>query len=153
MKKNLLNHIILIKDKLFNAREHNKIRSRVLKNCENNAYPFAQIYFDSISADSTGTISAKVYLDYGPEITIDSLQIIGKSANGVEQKTKISRKFLANYLDLKKGDPYNEEQILKINKKSKDKSNNKSKENPNKKSKKKNNKKSKQKINKKSSKK
>jgi outer membrane protein assembly factor BamA len=108
---------LLLKDKLFNARELNKIRSRVLKNCENNAYPFAQIYFDSISADSTGTISAKVYLDYGPEITMDSLQIIGKSANGLEQKTKISRKFLANYLDLKKGDPYNEEQILKINKK------------------------------------
>ena len=108
---------LLLSEKVFQARELNKIRTRVLKHCENNAYPFAQIYFDSISADSTGSISAKVYLDYGPEIIMDSLQILGKSINGAEQKTKISRKFLANYLDLKKGEPYSEEQILKINKK------------------------------------
>lgn len=108
---------VLLKDKTFNAKELNKIRSRVLKNCENNAYPFAQIFFDSISADSTGIISAKVFLDYGPEILMDSLQIIGKTVNGIEQKVKISRKLLANYLDLKKADPYSEEQILKINKK------------------------------------
>ena len=108
---------VLLKDKTFNANELNKVQTRVLKNCENNAYPFAQIYFDSIGADSLGTISAKVFLDYGPEILMDSLQIIGKTLNGIEQKVKISRKFLANYLDLKKADPYSEEQILKINKK------------------------------------
>ena len=108
---------VLLKDKTFNAKELNKIRSRVLKNCENNAYPFAHIYFDSISADSTGIISAKVFLDYCPEILMDSLQIIGKTVNGIEQKVKISRKLLANYLDLKKSNPYSEEQILKINKK------------------------------------
>lgn len=108
---------VFLSQKPYQLKEINKIRSTILKNCENNGYPFAAVFFDSIIADTSGIVSGKVFLDYGPEITIDSIQIIGKTVNGTEQKVRISNKFIRNYLGLKKGSSYSEEEIRKINKK------------------------------------
>ena len=74
---------LIIKQKKYSNKEISKLRNRILTVCENNGYPFANVYFDSIEADSGGTLSAMVFLDYGPQILLDSLEIIPKTINGV----------------------------------------------------------------------
>jgi outer membrane protein assembly factor BamA len=111
---------ILLSDKPFNLKDLSKLQGKVLSNCENNGYPFAELWIDSISADTMGALRAKIFLDYGPKILIDSLQVIGKSTDGKELKVRISKKFLNNYLGLKKGAVYDESQILKISKRIKE---------------------------------
>ncbi len=82
---------------------------RVLKNTqiwyENNGYPFARIFLDSIEIHS-GEAEAKICAQSGTLNTIDSLSWRGTA--------KISKVFLYNYLGIKPGDVYNEQVILQI---------------------------------------
>jgi len=107
---------VLLRNKVFYYKDLAKIQSKVLIQCENNGYPFAYTWLDSIRADTSGAIAARIYLDYGPAISIDSLQVIGKTIDGTIQKVRISKRYLSSYLGLKKGMTYNEEQIRKIKK-------------------------------------
>lgn len=81
------------------------IKQKILRECENNGYPFASVRLDSFS-NSGNTWSAKVFLEKHDLIRIDTVRIFGK--------TKTKRVFLKNYLGLKTNKPYNESNIKKI---------------------------------------
>lgn len=119
--KELLNAVglkdILIKNRKFNYRELKKIQDLLLTNFERNGYPFAMIWLDSTDVKLEGELTAKLNLDYGPEITMDSIRIERKTNEDKRSKLRISKKYLENYLDLKQNSPYDESVVLKIKKK------------------------------------
>jgi len=82
---------------------------RVLRNTqrwyENNGYPFARIFLDSIEIRDK-VAQARLCAQSGSLNTIDSLSWRGSA--------KISKVFLYNYLGIKPGDVYNEQAILQI---------------------------------------
>lgn len=75
---------------------------RMLQYLEQNGYPFARIYLDSIAAD-TQTLSARLILDKGDFIRFDTMEVIGDAA--------VKGWFLARYLGIRKDAPYNEQLI------------------------------------------
>ncbi len=72
---------------------------------ENTGYPFASAWLDSVSI-GTDHITAKLKIERGPAIQIDSIKVIGN--------TKISSRYLENYLQIKPGDAYSEKLIREI---------------------------------------
>lgn len=83
------------------------VKENILKNLENNGYPFAKIIADSIVMnDSVLNISYAV--DNGKLISIDSFLNYGNS--------KITKGFIQNYLLLKSKHPYNEQKVKNIDK-------------------------------------
>lgn len=75
---------------------------------ENNGYPFAKIYLDSISLIED-SVNASLMIDKGPFYKIDSIRVYGNA--------KISNTFLQHYLDIPNGSVYNREKLLRISKK------------------------------------
>jgi len=75
---------------------------------ENNGYPFAKIYLDSISLIED-SVNASLMIDKGPFYKIDSIRVYGNA--------KISNTFLQHYLDIPNGSVYNREKLLLISKK------------------------------------
>ncbi len=80
----------------------------MLSELENEGYPFAKIYFDSIII-SNNKIDGKLVIDKGKYIFVDSLLVKGN--------TNVKKHFLYKYLKIKPKDPYNEQLIIKIDKK------------------------------------
>ena len=72
---------------------------------ENSGYPFSKNWLDSLKI-SEEKISAKLMVDKGKLIIIDSFQIAGNA--------KISKHFIQNYLEIKNGSLYNKSKIAKI---------------------------------------
>ena len=105
---------LIFKNRIFSLKELSIFQSKILKFKENNGFPFTYIFLDSIQILNDSLISAKIYLDQGPEIRIDSFQIEAKIKDNNPQKIRISKKYLMNYLGIKKGSLYNEEQIIKL---------------------------------------
>lgn len=100
-------------DKLFADRPINfdqlkGFQERMLIYLENNGYPFAKIFLDSIRlfADS---VNANLIVDKGPLYKIDSIRIYGNA--------RISNEFLQRYLEIPNGSIYNREKLLRISKK------------------------------------
>lgn len=79
--------------------------NQVLRNFENNGFPFASIQLDSILIEKE-SIRANVLLNKGELFVYDSIYLSGNSA--------LSRTFLEKYLHIEKGTPYSEEVIRKI---------------------------------------
>lgn len=79
---------------------------KILSNAENNGYPFAQIYLDSLQIQGA---NIQAILQYLPQkrITIDSVLI---QSNDV----KINKKYIYNFFNIHKNDFYNESKIQKI---------------------------------------
>ncbi len=75
---------------------------------ENNGYPFARVYFDSLSI-SRQEISGKLVSDLGDYVVIDSVIIKGGA--------KTSKQFVLRQIGIAKGQVYNESQIKKIDSK------------------------------------
>ena len=94
----------LFRGKTFNFQELVKIEEQLLKTAENSGYPFAAVYLDSIAV-AEGKVEACLMLNKGPAVFWDSLQVSG----GV----KISNAYLANYLGIKKDQPYSRKTLLK----------------------------------------
>ncbi len=88
-----------------------KLEDDLLRWYENNGYPFARVWLDSISINQN-KVNAKLFADKKNLITIDSL-IIPEDAN-------VSRGFAENYLDMKKGDVYDERKIRDVQKRVRD---------------------------------
>jgi outer membrane protein assembly factor BamA len=80
-------------------------QDRMLDWLENNGYPFAKIYLDSIQLDNE-KVSANLVIDKGPLYKIDSTRIFGTA--------KISNYFLQHYLDIKNGSIYSRNKIVRI---------------------------------------
>jgi outer membrane protein assembly factor BamA len=82
-----------------------EIEERLLSYAENNGYPFARVWLDSMVIEHAD-ISAALMLQTGAVFLIDSLHTEGGA--------KISSRFLENYLDFRKGAIFSREKVLKM---------------------------------------
>ena len=89
----------------------NNLNNTLLSFYENNGYPFAEVWLDSLHAFDQ-EITVKVYTSPNQNIFIDTLRLVG---NG-----KINQGFLTSYLGIKKNQNYNESKVLSINKRLED---------------------------------
>ena len=69
-------------------------QQQLLNYMENNGYPFAKIFLDSISIENN-ELSGILKIDRGPLYKIDSIRIIGSA--------KVSTDFLQRYLNIPNG--------------------------------------------------
>ncbi len=83
-------------------------QEKILVYLENNGYPFATVYLDSLQNEDE-KISALLKVEKGHQYKIDSIKINGD--------VKISNTFLQKYLDLPDGSLYDREKLKRISKK------------------------------------
>lgn len=96
-------------NKKFNSLEDLSSISEILINYyENNGFPFATVSIDSVSFLNE-EIHARIKSDRGVFYKIDSIHVEGAA--------KIKNKFLARYLNIKSGSPYNKEKLRTVDKK------------------------------------
>ncbi len=82
-----------------------QLQDELLKSAENNGYPFAQVGIDSIRILQE-KVWANLYLKKGQFVAIEKLEIEGS--------LRLSEAYLAHYLGIKAGSPYNHAQILRL---------------------------------------
>ncbi len=87
------------------AKEIFDIEDRLLNYAENNGYPFARVWLDSVTARS-GEVSAALMMKTGAVFILDSVRTEGTA--------KIGLRFLENYLDFRKGAVFSRAKVLKI---------------------------------------
>ena len=92
-------------DKPFHYRELKNLQEKLLVYAENNGFPFAQIWLDSISIHEN-KIAARLYMNRNQPIVFEVIS--------VETETKISENYLSGYLGIKPGDLYEEGKVKKI---------------------------------------
>ena len=90
----------LIPENLARAQE------RLLEQFENNGYPFARVYLDSLQWLDKDQVQAFCFVNRGPLIVFDEIK--------VEGDVKISKAYLENYLGIKEGMPYSRAKILRM---------------------------------------
>lgn len=95
----------LYNDKPFRFIELEKLKESIVEQAENNGYPFASVFLDSIYFYKN-KIAAKLFLEKGKPIFFDSLNWKGD--------IKISESYLRNYLGIHEGEPYSRKKILQI---------------------------------------
>lgn len=83
-----------------------QLEEDILMQAENNGYPFASVYLDSIEVQPIGGVSAVLHIERGRFFTFKQLKITGD--------VKLPSAYLPNYLGLKTGSPYNRAQVLRI---------------------------------------
>jgi outer membrane protein assembly factor BamA len=81
------------------------IEERLLNYAENNGYPFARVWLDSLVAEN-GTVSAALMMKTGSVFVLDSIYTEGSS--------KINSRFLENYLDFRRGAIFSRAKVLKV---------------------------------------
>jgi outer membrane protein assembly factor BamA len=84
------------------------LQEKMLRYLENNGYPFAKIFLDSLQLQQD-SVSAQLKVEKGPLYRIDSIRIFGEA--------KVSNNFLQHYLDILNGSIYSREKLLRISKK------------------------------------
>ncbi len=94
--------------KLLNMQQLQTVEERILKYYENNGYPFATIYLDSILLNDD-RMDAQLKAQKGPLYHLDSIRVFGKA--------RISKKFLYHYLGLPKGGLYSRDKLEQVSKK------------------------------------
>ncbi len=92
-------------DKPMDFQQVQQWQERILGYLENNGYPFARVYLDSLQIEQE-KVTAKLRLDKGPIYKIDSIRVFGNA--------KISNEFLQRYLDIRNGSTFNKEKLLRI---------------------------------------
>lgn len=95
----------LYTNKPFSYQEVVKLQESLLEYAENNGYPFAQVWLDSIQINGR-QLSASIHMEKGQLVLIKELSIEGTA--------EISKVYLENYLGLKPGSLYNRSKILRI---------------------------------------
>jgi outer membrane protein assembly factor BamA len=86
----------------FSPERLGKVFNKALTYFENNGFPFAVVQLDSVEIENQ-LISGVVKIDQGPFVQFDSLNLIGD--------LKIRESYIANYIGIKEGKPYNERAI------------------------------------------
>jgi outer membrane protein assembly factor BamA len=86
-------------------------QEQILNYLENNGYPFAQVFLDSIIIQGND-VEALLKINRGYLYKLDSIQVLGNA--------KISKDFLQRYLDLPNGSIYSKSKILAVSKKIKE---------------------------------
>jgi outer membrane protein assembly factor BamA len=92
-------------NKLLNMEQLQKIKLRLLSYYENNGYPFAQVFLDSIRLEEE-RINALLKVNKGPLYHIDSIRIYGSA--------KITKNFLQHYLSISNGSLFNKEKLSQV---------------------------------------
>lgn len=114
IRKNNIDEIFLegtgLKDKLkknqpFNPDRNKKWLDIILRNCENNGYPFATLRFENVVYDQN-KISAELELVKNKLTKIDSIIIKGNAT--------IAPFYIYNYIDIKPGSIYNESKLRRV---------------------------------------
>ena len=94
-------------NKPFNINQLGNIKKGLLNYYENNGYPFAAVFLDSIFLKDTA-MAATLIVKKGPLYHIDSISVKGK--------IKISNSFLQHYLSIPNGSIYNKEKLNQVSK-------------------------------------
>lgn len=81
-------------------------QDKIISYLENNGYPFAKIWLDSVQVETPEQVRAQLYLEKGPSYHIDSIRVNGT--------TKISNDFLQRYLELPNGSVFSKEKLLRV---------------------------------------
>ena len=95
----------LYSGKPFHFKEVRKLQESLLSYAEDNGYPFAAVWLDSIEVKN-GEIAAQLFMRKNKLILIDEVKVTGNA--------KVSQAYLTNYLGIKKGTLYSKSKILKI---------------------------------------
>ncbi len=95
-------------DKPMDFTQLHNWQERCLDYLENNGYPFARIFLDSLQLD-TDKVNAIVKVDKGLLYKIDSIRVFGNA--------KITSTYLQRYLDIPNGSRYEKEKLMRINQK------------------------------------
>lgn len=82
-------------------------QDRILTYLENNGYPFAKVYLDSIQVNED-KISAQLRVDKGFRYKVDSIRVYGNA--------KISNSYLQRYLEIPNGSAYSREKLARVSK-------------------------------------
>jgi outer membrane protein assembly factor BamA len=85
--------------------QFNSLRKKPVRYLENNGFPFAKLMLDSVEI-TDGALSAKLTIDNGPLVRIDSVVINGN--------LEIRKSYITNYIGIKEGSLYNESAIKAI---------------------------------------
>ncbi len=93
------------KNKPFSFSAFKNLTTRLLQYYENNGYPFASVYLDSIKL-SEKEVSGILTVDKKQLFTIDTIRLVGTKV--------ISNTYVESYIDIKKGDFYNQKSINAI---------------------------------------
>ncbi len=94
-------------NKPINMLQLQKVQQRILNYYENNGYPFASVFLDSVVLDDD-KINALLKVKKGVLYKIDSLRQLGTA--------KMSNKFLQRYLSITNGSLYNKTKLQQVNK-------------------------------------
>lgn len=81
-------------------------QDKIISYLENNGYPFAKVWLDSVQVETPEQVRASLYLDKGPAYHLDSIRVNGTA--------KISNDFLQRYLELPNGSIYSKEKLLRV---------------------------------------
>lgn len=82
------------------------LEQRLLEQAENNGYPFAQVWLDSLQMADDGGVSGLLRLERNRFVVFKQLKINGD--------VKLPPPFLPNYLGLRPGAPYSRALVLRI---------------------------------------
>lgn len=91
----------------FSFSEITKIENKLLSFYENNGFPFASLYFDSLTFENN-IIKTSIMVKRGPLILFDSLKILGNS--------RIRPVFLSKFLRIGYGNLYSTQKVLNSDK-------------------------------------
>lgn len=94
--------------KLLNMPQLQLMQEHILNYYENNGFPFAAVFLDSVILDDD-KMDALLKVDRGPLYHLDSMKLFGKA--------RISKRFLQHYLGLPKGALYNKGKLEQVSKK------------------------------------
>ncbi|GAB3430326.1 hypothetical protein GCM10027516_38120 [Niabella aquatica] len=96
---------LFFSEKQYDRNKVEDLQQQMLNYMENNGYPFAKIYLDSLQINGS-EVSGRINVKPGPLYRIDSIKITGNA--------KISNEYLQQFLDLKNGSVYNKEKLQQI---------------------------------------
>ena len=91
--------------KLLNIQQLLALQERILNYYENNGYPFAEIFLDSIRLDDE-KMEALLKVNKGLLYHVDSIRVLGKA--------KISKKFLSHYLAIPNNSLYSKVKLQQV---------------------------------------
>jgi outer membrane protein assembly factor BamA len=80
-------------------------QEKLLSHMENNGYPFAKVYLDSLQLDGD-KVHGQLKIQPGPAYKIDSIRVFGT--------VKLSNDFLQRYLDIANGSKFSKEKLTRI---------------------------------------
>ncbi|MFM2268262.1 MAG: hypothetical protein RL757_1703 [Bacteroidota bacterium] len=89
------------------------LQNRLLQFAENHGFPFASVFLDSVSIKNVkneAKISANLVIKKGQFVSFEQLELVQPDSG----KVNISEKFLIQYLDFKKGEPFSAERVRDI---------------------------------------